>query len=131
MGFLKFRMNRATYWACLAMVVAWALFAALILEKKSGYVSEVIIACICVGRIHDVGKSGWIVGGILVAYVIGALLLVFNLDEDTAFVTLGVINIVITGLLILLGVLRGENGANRYGEQPDFGINFRLSRSST
>ena len=123
-------MNRATYWACLAILLAWALFAAFVLEKKSGYVSEVILAYICVGRMHDIGKSAWIVGGILIAYIVGAFWLIFNVDQDTALITLGIVNIFVSGLLILLGVLRGENGANRYGEQPDFGVNFRPSRSS-
>ena len=80
MKFLKTRMNRSTYWMCLGVVVALALFSAFVLEKKSGYVSEVILALVCVPRMHDIGKSGWVVAGVLFAYLIAVFSLVGALD---------------------------------------------------
>lgn len=125
MKFLKTRMNRSTYWMCLGLVVALALFSAFVLEKKSGYVSEVILALVCVPRMHDIGKSGWVVAGVLFAYLIAVFSLVGALDLDTAQISLGVLNLVITGLLVWLGALPGQSVANAYGEPPQPGISFR------
>ena len=113
---------------CLGLILAFALFSAFVLEKKSGYVSEVVLVLLCVPRIHDLGKSGWIVGGILFAYVVFVFSLVGVLDLDTAQIALGVLNLVITGLLVWLGVLPGQTFANAYGEPPGPGIDFRLRR---
>jgi len=128
MKFHDSRLNRATYWGCLGLILAFALFSAFVLEKRFGYVNEGILAFLCVPRMHDIGRSGWIVAGVLVAYVVSVFSLVGALDLDSAQIALGILNLVITGLLIWLGVLAGQATANKYGDPPRSGIDFRLRR---
>ena len=124
MKFLGTRMNRATYWMCLGSIVVLALFLTFALEKKSGYVSEVILVLMCVPRMHDLGRSGWIICGIFSAYLLLVVTLVSALDLETAQISLGIINLVITGLLLWLGIIPGQPAANSYGEPPKPGISF-------
>jgi uncharacterized membrane protein YhaH (DUF805 family) len=128
MAFLKTRMNRTTYWTCMVLVFALGLFTAFVLEKKSGYVSEVILVLICLPRIHDLGKSGWIIGGTLIAYLIIVISIVSTLDLDTAQIWLGTLNLFIVAMLIWLGMLPGQPIANAYGEPTQPGISFRKSK---
>ena len=125
MLFRKYRINRSTYWAGFGFLVAWVLFAIFVLHKEKGYVSEVVIALICIPRLHDIGRSGWIVAGGLLAYFVVVFGIVLNLDLDTALIVLGIVNIGLTGLLIYLGTIPGDTAANAYGDPPAPGIQFR------
>lgn len=123
-GKRKHRINRTTYWVCLAVLAVWALFAAFVLHKSGGLVDEFVVAAICVPRLHDMGKSGWMVGAVLVAYLALALILATSLNADLISESLGIVAIGIVFVLVYLGLIPGDPGENRYGEQPPPGVNL-------
>lgn len=125
MNFLNYRYNRLTYWLSLAMFAALSFLMAFVLEKQAGYVSEFLLAIICVPRMHDIGKSGKIVMGILAVYFVVSLGLIFLTDIDSALMALGVINIIIAGLLIWLGIIPGQPETSEYGNPPPNGVSFK------
>lgn len=68
-------------------------------------------ACVFSKRLHDRGRSGW-----LAAIIILALIVVWPIPSgflDFAF------SIVIVWAAVELGVMGGEQGANRYGPNPN------------
>lgn len=118
----KHRMNRATYWMCLALLAAWAVFAVFVLRSNRGVISEAIVALVCVPRVHDIGKSGWIVAGVLASYVIFVIGMAWNADADTILLSVGIVNVGLTFVLIHLGLVPGDPTANQYGDPPPSGI---------
>ncbi|HRD27546.1 MAG TPA: DUF805 domain-containing protein [Caulobacter sp.] len=67
-------------------------------------------ACVLSKRLHDRGRSGW-----LAAIIILALIVVWPIPAgflDFAF------SVVIVWAAVELGVMAGEQGANRYGPNP-------------
>jgi uncharacterized membrane protein YhaH (DUF805 family) len=125
MSFWNYRYNRPTYWLLLAIYAAFSFLMAFVLEKQSGYVSEFVLAIICVPRMHDIGKSGKIIAALLAIYFVIAFGLIFLIDIDSTLIALGVINIIITGLLIWLGIIPGQEEANEYGNPPYSGVSFK------
>ena len=121
---LSGRMNRALYWAMLGVVVV--LYAALnLVSSKQVIVSEVVLAFLCVPRLHDIGKSGWFV---LIGIVLelGALLIGFSFFSlDGAMVVMGIAVVAIAALLVWLGTVPGDPNPNRWGEPPAPGIQFK------
>src|SRR5215204_881364 len=57
LGFLKGRMNRATYW--LGLAVGLAVFALLRIFMKDASINEVVLLILAIPRLHDTGRSGW------------------------------------------------------------------------
>lgn len=125
MNFLNYRYNRPTYWMLLAIFAAFSIFMAFVLEKQAGYVSEFVVAIICVPRMHDIGKSGKIIAALLVTYFIVAIGSIFLIDIDSFLIAFGVINVFIAGLLIWLGIIPGQEEANNYGNPPPGGVSFK------
>ena len=125
-GKRKHRMNRTTYWVCLALLAVWALFAAFVLHKTGGFIDEFVVAAVCVPRLHDMGKSGWIVGAVLVGYLAFVLIMATSLNADLISASAGIVAIGMAFVLVYLGLTPGDPGENRYGEQPSPGINLRL-----
>jgi Protein of unknown function (DUF805) len=72
-GWLQGRMNRAQYWLCLAAVAA--VYAVLLSLPTSGHVSisEVVLASVCIPRLHDIGLSGWVAAGDIAVEIVGAI----------------------------------------------------------
>src|ERR1700741_4457841 len=69
------RINRATYWLCLTAIAA--IFAAILAftDRRVPY-GELVLIVLCVPRLHDIGRSGWWVGGVFIAeiaFTVGAL----------------------------------------------------------
>lgn len=120
------RMNRRTYWVCLGILAMWALFAGFVLHKTGGFIDELVVAGICVPRLHDIGKSGWIVGAVLVAYLAFLLIMATSLNSDLISASAGIVAIGMAFVLVYLGLTPGDQGENRYGEQPPPGINLGL-----
>src|ERR1700733_11081035 len=91
------RINRATYWVCLAVIAA--LFAAIIAftDKRVPY-GEIVLIVLCVPRLHEVGRSGWWVGGVLIAEIVIVVAALASLPEDQALMAVGLFS-----LLILVG----------------------------
>jgi uncharacterized membrane protein YhaH (DUF805 family) len=80
---------------------------------------------VCVPRLHDIGRSGWIAGGVFVAEIVAIILAAVLLDdEDGVMVVGGVVVLIIVGLLIWLGCIPSDRVSNAYGGQPKPGIGF-------
>ena len=87
-------------------------------------VSEVVLIFICVPRLHDIGLTGWIAGGVFLLEIVTAIAAVAVLGLEAGRVALGLFVITLAGLLILLGALRGQKGSNRFGPPPRPGLRF-------
>ncbi len=127
MGFLRGRTNRATYWLSLGVVAALIAITVLVFHAQAK-VSEILLIMVCVPRLHDIGRSGWIAGGVLIAEVAAIVLAALLLhDEDGIYVVGGVAALIIGGLLIWLGCIPGEKVSNAYGGPPGARIGFDRS----
>ena len=117
------RINRATYWLCL--VVITAIFAAIIAftDKRVPY-GEIVLIVLCVPRLHDVGRSGWWVGGVLIAEIVIVVTALASLPEDQALMVVGLFSLFILVGLVVLGALPGQPGPNRFGPPPAPGLSF-------
>jgi len=124
MGFLRGRMNRATYWACIgciaAMVGAFYFFGGV-----QPRVTEVVLILLVVPRLHDIDRSGWIAIGVFALEITIALVLsVWLDDEELVLEGLVFVALAIAVLLIWLGTIPGDQYGNRYGEAPRPGVGF-------
>jgi uncharacterized membrane protein YhaH (DUF805 family) len=125
MGFLKGRTNRTTYWFSLGVVAVLVMIVTLVFHKPVK-ISEAVLILVCVPRLHDIGRSGWIAAWVFLAEIVVAVGGVFLIpDPEIAAAALGVMVLVIAGLLIWLGCIPSEGGANRFGDPPKSGIDVR------
>jgi len=121
---LKKRINRATYWASLGGV--FALYAIInVLIPTRLHISEALLMYICIPRLHDFDKSGWLVL-IALGFEIGVAILAFSfLPKNIALAIMGLAVIIILMMLIWLGIIPGQPHANRFGEPPAPGVDFK------
>jgi len=119
---LKTRYNRASYWAMLLTAVA--VFAVLIYFTQARLPGELVLVLVCVPRLHDIGRSGWWVGGLILGEVAAAVLGVVLLPPDEAALAIGAYALLLGLVLILLGLVPGQPGANRFGGRPAPGLSF-------
>jgi uncharacterized membrane protein YhaH (DUF805 family) len=125
-GLRRGRINRATYWLCL--VVISAIFAAIIaLTGKRVPFGEIALIVLCVPRLHDIGQSGWWVGGMIIAEIAVMIAALASLPEDQALAVLGLFGLLILVGLVVLGALPGQPGPNRFGPPPAPGLSFGRS----
>ncbi|HWU79595.1 MAG TPA: DUF805 domain-containing protein [Caulobacter sp.] len=118
-------MNRATYWAMLGLIVALTAGGAALFHKPPK-VTEIVLLFICIPRLHDVGRSGWWAGGVMLAEIAVAFAAPFVLgDVEAAAVAMGVVVLVLIGLLAWLGAMRGQAEVNRFGPPPSPGLWFK------
>ena len=117
------RLNRAGYWLAFG-IITLGLVVLQIVGARHAAISEVVLAILCVPRLHDIGRSGWFV-------LIGIAIEAAGLAIGFAFfpvaqvpAVLGAAMLVIIGLLIWLGTIPGEADANRWGEPPAPGLSF-------
>jgi uncharacterized membrane protein YhaH (DUF805 family) len=115
----KGRINRATYWVFLAILVAGVTAFVLLTKLPAPYTMFVLVA-LCTPRLHDFGRSGWWAGGVLIAYII--------LELASTSELRGLFLILMMLGLILLGIWRGRPGPNKYGPEPAPGVSFELLR---
>ena len=123
-------MNRATYWLCVAIFVVVMSIFAYTGSLHGGM--EVAMITIGVPRLHDIGRSGWIVLsviGVEFGVVIAALVAEASVDE--IYLIGGILFAVISALGIWLGTIPGENAANKWGDPPAPGINFGKLRKKS
>jgi uncharacterized membrane protein YhaH (DUF805 family) len=120
-NFIKGRMNRAVFWLCLVMMLVIAVVARLVFNTGHG-LSEGILVVFCIPRLHDVGRSGWhVLWGVGVELIVMGLGLAF-LPLVLFPLAAGVATLLVLGLLIVLGCLKGDPAANRFGEPPPPGL---------
>ena len=122
------RINRATYWLCVALVLGLVLLANLVSTKRAA-VPEFMLFAIAMPRLHDIGRTGWWAGGaFILELVLAAATLVAAtqhlISADGMLAILGVFTLVIAGLLIYLGTVPGNVAANRFGEPPRAGLSY-------
>ncbi|QGZ93461.1 DUF805 domain-containing protein [Terricaulis silvestris] len=120
---LQGRMNRAMFWLCVVIIVALYVVLNFYFQRRTP-VSEVVLVILCVPRLHDIGRSGWLVLAPL-ALEIGAVIAAFSLlPRDSALPVLGIVTLIIAGLIIWLGCIPGDPASNRFGDPPAPGIKF-------
>jgi len=126
MRVLQGRINRAGYW--LAVVVTLVLLTlAAFLFPAVGPVSEAVLVIACVPRLHDIGRSGWLVVGPLLIDMAGSIAPSLLPSPPSAAwgIAILVAEVVIIGLVIWLGAVRGDPAANRFGPPPATGLQLR------
>jgi uncharacterized membrane protein YhaH (DUF805 family) len=121
---LKGRYNRSVFWLGLGMLVVVAVGARLIFHSSHG-VSEVMIVLFAVPRLHDIGRSGWLVLWGIGIELAALILAVIFLPMVLFPLALGLAGLVIAGLLIWLGCIKGDPGHNRFGQPPAPGLGSR------
>ena len=121
---MRGRMNRATYWLCLAILVAVVAIMSVI-GIRPPRIGEAMLMLMCVPRLHDLGKSGWWVlipiGIELVAIV--AAIAMFSTED--AYIVFGAVFLVVAGFIVVLGLIPGQPQVNRFGEPPKSPFAFR------
>jgi uncharacterized membrane protein YhaH (DUF805 family) len=120
---IKGRLNRATYWLLLGIVVA---ISALLVTyaTKPPPIAEALMIFLGVPRLHDIGRSGWWMA-VLFAFEVVAIAIAFVVLPIQGVVSAG--GIIVFAMLIvmmILGCIPGDSGANAYGEVPAFGLSF-------
>lgn len=92
---------------------------------KPPHVSEFLLILLGVPRLHDIGKSGWLVLWPIGLEIVGLIVALGFLPLDSAMAVMGVVASIIFGLMIWLGCLRGEDAENRFGPPPSSGIGWK------
>lgn len=123
MGFLKGRTNRVTFWFSFGIVVLLMVGIAQFAEDPP-HVSEFVFVALCVPRLHDVGRSGWWVAGLFLLEAIYVVVAIFAPDE-LGLQLEGPIALLTLVPVLCLGLVRGEPVANRFGEPPAPGMQWR------
>jgi uncharacterized membrane protein YhaH (DUF805 family) len=123
------RINRATYFLCLAILSAvWAAAVA----SQVRVPGEIIALVISIPRLHDIGKSAWWAGAaflVELVVVFGALpFAISGHNVGVIEIAGGMFALVLWGLMIWLGCVRGQEGVNKYGEPPPAGVSFKTYR---
>jgi uncharacterized membrane protein YhaH (DUF805 family) len=114
---MRGRMNRATYWLCLTVILAIVAVMSLF-GIRPPRIGEAMLILMCTPRLHDLGRSGWWVLvplGIELVAIIGAIALVPAEDAQVVF---GAALLVVVGFIVLLGLIPGDAQANRFGDPP-------------
>ena len=109
----KGRMNRTLYWFGVALIVA--LYAALRFFDQKASVSEVVLAFICIPRLHDFGRTGWyflLPIGVEIAAVVG----MFVFHETGLSLAIGGLMFIV--FIVVVGLIPGQQMSNRFGDQP-------------
>ena len=125
MEYLRGRTNRATYWLSLGLLVAilGLLYATVGTPPQ---LNEAVLILLAIPRLHDIGRTGGIAGGVFAIDIALVLALGFSIrDEALRLEAYGVLNLAIMALLIWLGAIRGDPNANYFGAPPAPGIAFR------
>ena len=129
MSFMRGRINRAVYWLIVCVAIAMYVVIDLVARKPTG-VSEVVLVFLCVPRLHDIGRSGWLVLWPILFEVGGAIAAFTLLPLATATAAMGVVVLVIATLLIWLGCIPGQPTANKFGDPPTPGLGRRKPKLS-
>ncbi|RYD97802.1 MAG: DUF805 domain-containing protein [Sphingomonadales bacterium] len=125
---LNIRYNRATYLTFLSIFVALIVVLANVMERPPG-MGEVVLVLLGVPRLHDLGRSGWWMAAPIVAEIglVTAMLARGSSLEDMQ-IGAGALTLAILVAMIVLGLIPGEDGPNRWGDPPPNGINWRNPR---
>lgn len=120
--FLKIRANRATYWFQMALVTVLFIILAWAMDDQQ-HIGEVVLAIICIPRLHDLGRSGWWIAAVF-ALRLALLAPVLWIPLDAVDIYYGVVTLAMIAPFIVLGCLPGQKVANRFGEPPPSGVSW-------
>nr|WP_232793115.1 DUF805 domain-containing protein [Caulobacter hibisci] len=121
---LKGRINRATYWAIVAVAIAAALISSLVFKRPLP-AAQVVLLIAAVPRLHDLGRTGWWAGGFFIAETALILGGAFVLPPQPFQTALGLVVLLLAGLLIWLGAMPGKSADNRFGPPPPRGLSLK------
>lgn len=94
--------------------------------EKPPHLFEWLALLLAMPRLHDVGRSGWWVGGALIAEIVLVILALALLPSiDDALIAGGVFVMVILCLMIWLGCIPGDPQPNAYGKPPPSGYSWK------
>ena len=123
-----YRINRATYWANLLgilVIISLLVYSGIVGERGGSGAVEVVLAILAGTRLHDIGVSAkYALAGVVVHFLLAVLILA-RLGIEQGLTPLGLLNLAFLVLLIWLGLVPGEKGANEWGPQPPDGINWK------
>jgi uncharacterized membrane protein YhaH (DUF805 family) len=117
------RINRLTYWLAILIVMAAGLAVAQLTGKQFP-AAPVLLVIIAVPRLHDTGHAGWWALGVVAGEFAAGMAIALLLKPDQFLAGEIAISLVAGALLILLGVLPGDAGANRFAPAPPRGISY-------
>jgi len=121
MSFLKQRINRATYWLAIALIMAFAFVISFFSAAGGG--TWVVAAMVYIMRFHDLGRTGkWVL--LVFGAQAAAAIAVSLSDESLHSIGLGLVTLASLAFTIWLGSLKGQPHANQYGQPPGPGISF-------
>ena len=126
------RINRATYFLGLGLLVA--IYAAVnALMTRPTAVSEVVIVLLMVPRLHDIRRSGWWAGAMILGEIVAVGLAVWAAtamkNDEIILIVSGLFVMVALGLLVLLGCIRGQPGSNKWGVPPPPGLSLKTYKA--
>lgn len=116
-GFLSGRLGRRRYWAILAAIAAVCASAAVVLKLQTGLAAGLLWLGAAVGRLHDLGRSGWWAVGLL-AFDAGALMAAALVGPLMVGPIAYLGALLLIACTVWLGVAEGEPGGNRFGQGP-------------
>ena len=127
MDFLKGRTSRPTYWLTVGICVL--LYGVIYLVTGDHMsISEVVLMIVCIPRLHDIGKSGWWAGSVLLAEFALLALALATLSLEQATQAMGIFVFVVAGLMVWLGCIPGQPFANKFGEPPAPGFLWKQAK---
>lgn len=113
--YLQGRTNRATFWG--SVLAAASVFAIIRVLDPKATIPEFVILVLCVPRLHDIGRSGWWVGGALVGELV-ILAAAFSASLSTMETVAGAYVLLLALLMVVLGCIPGQAVENRFGSPP-------------
>jgi uncharacterized membrane protein YhaH (DUF805 family) len=119
----NYRINRASYWLLVAVAVG-LVFVLTYFGKRSS-IFEIALVLVAVPRLHDIGRSGWIVAGVIALEIaVIGIAAVASGDPEIILTASGAFVVFIALLGIWLGAIPGEPHANKWGPPPAPGLSF-------
>lgn len=111
------RLGRRRYWGWLGAIVLASLALAALLKAPTGLFATWLWLWIAAPRLHDVGRSGWWVVGVIafIAAAIGAASMVGELMVPPMTYLAMLLQFAV---VLWLGIAEGESCANRFGPAP-------------
>ena len=118
-----YRINRPTYGVLLLGYVM--LYALLVMTMARPPGAELGAIVLLVPRLHDIGRSGWWAGVLVVAEI--AIIGIGMAAGDAAGIEIagGIFVMVALIALIVIACIPGQSRRNRWGDPPPPGISFK------
>jgi uncharacterized membrane protein YhaH (DUF805 family) len=121
MEILRARINRATYWTLLALILS--IYCAInALAPETVPVSALLLLFICIPRLHDTGRPGWQIWVMVLPAIIALVLGPEFVSREDRGIVRGLVALYLIGVSIIVGTIPGDPGANRYDAPPKRGV---------